>query len=161
MPTLSVGATNRQRGITLIEMLLVVAIVALIAGMSAPSVSAGLDTLRLRSSSDAIVGFLNTALSRAETRQQAVEILISPRDGKLTAMSSDGAFHRQLDIASPMRILSVKPEVPGDDQTETRRFLLYPGGAVPKIAIELGNGSGRTRVVSVDPITGVPEAHAK
>jgi len=45
-------------------MLIVMAIVALIAGMAAPSVSSGLDSLRMRSTSDAIVGFLNTALAR-------------------------------------------------------------------------------------------------
>jgi type II secretory pathway pseudopilin PulG len=142
----------------LIEMLVVMALIALIAAMSAPSVSAGLDTLRLRSSSDAIVGFLNSALSRADTRQQAVEIVISPADGTLLARSSDGAFEKRLEIASPVKILSVRPALADGAQGEARRFLVYPGGSAPKIAIEISNGNGRTRTVSVDPITGVPNA---
>ena len=68
-------------GVTLIEMLIVMALIALVAGMAAPSVSAGLDSLRLRSTSDAMVGFFNTALARADTRQQVVEIVISPQEG--------------------------------------------------------------------------------
>jgi prepilin-type N-terminal cleavage/methylation domain-containing protein len=164
MPTSSVGATpNRQRGVTLIEMLIVMALIALVAGMAAPSVSAGLDTLRLRSTSDAIIGFLNTALSRADTRQQVVEILISPAEGTLIAISADQGFQKRLDIVSPIKILSVQPALvaDADDQNQTRRFLVYPGGSVPKIVIEIGNAQGRKRLVSIDPITGVPLANAK
>jgi prepilin-type N-terminal cleavage/methylation domain-containing protein len=164
MPTSSVGATpNKQRGVTLIEMLIVMALVALVAGMAAPSVSAGLDTLRLRSTSDAIIGFLNTALARADTRQQVVEIVISPAEGTLTAISADQGFQKRLEIASPIKILSVQPSLvaDADDQNQTRRFLVYPGGSVPKITIEIGNSKGRKRLVSIDPITGVPLANAK
>jgi prepilin-type N-terminal cleavage/methylation domain-containing protein len=159
----SVGATNRQRGVTLIEMLIVMALIALVAGMSAPSVSSGLDSLRLRSTSDAIVGFLNTAVARADTRQQAVEILISPADGTLTAISADQGFRKVLEIPSPIKILAVQPGPVAtvEVQLETRRFLVYPGGSIPKIGIEIGNAQGRRRLVSIDPITGVPQAAAK
>jgi prepilin-type N-terminal cleavage/methylation domain-containing protein len=147
-----------RRGITLIEMLIVMAIVALIAGMAAPSVSAGVDSLRLRSTSDAMIGFLNTALARADSRQQVVEILISPSDGTLTAMSADRGFQKRLEIESPIRILAVRPELADQDENQTRRFLVYPGGSVPRIAIEIGNSRGRKRLVSIDPVTGIPES---
>jgi prepilin-type N-terminal cleavage/methylation domain-containing protein len=161
MPISSAGAINRQRGVTLIEMLIVMALIALVVGMAAPSISSGLDSLRLRSTSDAMIGFLNTALSRADTRQQAVEIVISPADGTLTAISADQGFHKVLEIASTIKILSVQPGGAGDEQNQMRRFLVYPGGSVPKIAIEIGDSTGRKRLVSVDPITGVPQANAK
>ncbi len=167
MPTSSVGITTNNRrwkadaGVTLIEMLIVMAIVALIAGMAAPSISAGLDSLRMRSTADAIVGFLNTALARGDTRQQVVEILISPKEGTLTATSSDHQFNNRLEIASPIRIVSVQPGLAADkdDQGGPRRFLLYPGGAIPKIALEIANGRGRKRLISIDPVTGVPQSN--
>src|ERR1017187_2333014 len=123
MPTSSVGVVSRQRGVTLIEMLIVMAVIALVAGLSYPSVSAGLDSLRLRSTSDAIIGFLNTALARADTRQQVVEILISPQEGTLVAISADGAFRKRLEIASPVKIMSVKPALAAsiEDQAGARR----------------------------------------
>ena len=160
MPTSSVGATSNRRGVTLIEMLIVMAVIALVAGLSYPPVSAGLDSLRLRSTSDAMIGFLNTALARAETRQQVVEILISPADGTMTAASGDHGFYKRLEVVSPIKILSVQPELAADveEQGQTRRFLVYPGGAVPKIAIEIGNSRGRKRLVSIDPVTGVPQS---
>jgi prepilin-type N-terminal cleavage/methylation domain-containing protein len=149
-----------RRGVTLIEMLIVMAVIALVAGLSYPSVTAGLDSLRLRSTSDAIIGFLNTALARADTRQQVVEILISQQDGTITATSGDHGFNKRLDILNPIRILSVQPELAADveDQNQPRRFLVYPGGSVPKIAIEIGNSRGRKRLVSIDPVTGIPQS---
>jgi prepilin-type N-terminal cleavage/methylation domain-containing protein len=163
MPTSSVGVASKQRGVTLIEMLIVLALIALIAGMAAPSVSSGLDSLRLRSTSDAIIGFFNTALARADTRQQVVEIVISPQEGTLTATSGDHGFKKKLEIASPVKILSIKPWLAADaqDQGGPRRFLIYPGGTVPKIAIEIANSQGRKRLISIDPVTGVPQADAK
>jgi prepilin-type N-terminal cleavage/methylation domain-containing protein len=152
-----------QRGITLIEMLIVMAIIALLAGLSYPSVTAGLDSLRLRSTSDAIIGFFNTALARADTRQQAVEILISPAEGTIEARSGDRGFYKRLEVSNPMKILSVQPALAADaeEQGQTRRFLVYPGGSVPKIAIEIGNSNGRKRLVSIDPVTGVPQSNAQ
>ena len=161
MPISSVG--NRERGVTLIEMLIVVALIGLVVGISYPSMAAALDSLRMRAASDSIVGFLNVALARAETRQQVVEVLISPQEGTLSARSADGGFNKKLEVAKPIAILSVQPALAADieAQGQPRRFLMYPGGSVPKISIEIGNSAGRKRLVSIDPITGVPQANAK
>ena len=51
MPTSSAGRTN-SRGITLMEMLVVVAIIGLIVAVSAPSISAGLDSVRITTTAD-------------------------------------------------------------------------------------------------------------
>lgn len=157
MPTLSVGKiTNhtKERGITLIELLVVVTLIALLAGISFPSVASGLDSLRLRSTSNAIVAFFDTALDRSDRRQEAVEIRIVPKENALTARSADDHFDRRLDLPDGMRITSVTPRAEGEPD-DPRRFLVYPGGSVPNVGIEIENRSGRKRLVSLDPITGV------
>jgi prepilin-type N-terminal cleavage/methylation domain-containing protein len=146
-----------EAGITLIEMMIVVTIIALIAGVSYPSITSGLDSLRLRSASNSIVTLLNTALDRADRRQQAVEILISPKENAITARSVDPGFNHHVDLQDGIHITSVLPAAEVDP-AETRRFLLYPGGTVPRIAIEIANSSGRKRLVSIDPVTGVPQS---
>jgi prepilin-type N-terminal cleavage/methylation domain-containing protein len=146
---------QNERGVTLIEMLIVVTIIALVAGLSLPSISSGLDSIRLRSASDSIVSLLNTSLDRADRRQQAIEILISPHDNSISARSADQSFTRRLDLSDPVRIATVQPAVEADPN-QPRRFLIYPGGAVPGISINLATTSGHKRTVAIDPITGVP-----
>ncbi len=151
--------TRNQSGVTLIEALIVVALIAMIAAVSFPAVSAGLDTLRLRSASDAIVSFLNIALDHADRRQQAVEVIISPGENILLSRTADLGFSRQLDIPAQIRIVSVQPALPTvTDPEEPRHFLLYPGGSVPGIGIEISTLQGRRRLVSVDPVTGSPRS---
>ena len=155
MPTSSVGVISNRRGVTLIELLIVVTLIALVAGISFPSVASGLESLRLRSAAGAIAAFLDTALERADRRQQVVEISISLRDNTIIARAADMGFVRRLDLPVPVRIVSVLPAEPGESGV-TRNFLIYPGGAVPRIGIEISIPEGRRRLVSVDPVTGVP-----
>jgi hypothetical protein len=136
-------------------MLIVVVLIGLVAGISYPSAAAGIDILRLRSSSNQVVSFLNVALERATRYQQVVELRISPGECALAARSEDSTFVRAVKIEDPVRIVSVQPMPPGADPNATRRFLVYPGGAVPQIGVELATRDGRKRIVSVDPITGV------
>ncbi len=140
-------------------MLIVVAIVGVLAAVSYPSAAAGIDSLRLRSASNEIVMFLNTALEHATRQQQVVELRISPKENAIAARSADSAFVKSAAISEPVRILAVLPVLEnGPAAMETRRFLLYPGGAVPRIGIEIGTKDGRRRMISVDPITGTPQS---
>jgi len=157
MATSLAGVTNsREKGVTLIEMMIVATLIALIAGLAYPSIAAGFDSLRLRSASNSIVSFLDTALDRAERRQQVVEIRIAPRESSIVARSADLGFVRRLDIPEEIHIVAVTPTIEGDAD-EPRRFLVYPGGTVPHIGVDLANQDGRHRKVTIDPITGVPE----
>ncbi len=136
-----------RSGITLVEMLIVVAIVGLLAGITFPSVSAGLDSLRLTTAGDSLVSLFNAALNRAERRQQVVEVAISRN--LVTLRSTEPGFSRTLELPDGVSIAAIHPE-------SQQRFLLFPGGSVPRVAVELANRRGARRLVSVNPITGVP-----
>jgi prepilin-type N-terminal cleavage/methylation domain-containing protein len=150
------GWTMGRQGITLIEMLIVVALLSLMVGVTFPSVSSGIDSLRIISASDAIVSFLNGALNRAERRQEVVEVEVSVLEDLLTLRSADPGFVRRLELPDGVTIRTVLPRIPVDPEAP-RRFLLYPGGTVPRFGIELVNRRGARRIVRVDPITGAPQ----
>lgn len=159
MLTSSAGATNSgRRGITLLEMLIVVSLIGLLTALSYSPVAAGLETLRLRSASDVVLSFLSAALDRAERKQAVVEVQILPVDNVLLARTADLTFVKRVDLPEGMRISRIQPEVPGADPRAVRRFLIYPGGAVPRIAVELVNPKGRRRIISLDPLTGTARA---
>jgi prepilin-type N-terminal cleavage/methylation domain-containing protein len=177
MPTLSAGKTKQSladargseallkrdrqgaAGVTLIEMMVVVALIALMVGVSYPSITSGIDSLRLNAATNGVVSFLDYGLSRAERRQQMVEITISKADNALEMRSSERGFYRKLQMPEGVSIVQVLPQLPeqsADDPDLKRDFLLYPGGTVPPMGLQLINRRKVQRIVRVDPITGVP-----
>lgn len=142
-------------GVTLIEMLIVVALIGLMAGITFPSVSAGVDTMRLNSATGAVSGFFNEALNRADRRQQVVELTISISEKALSLRSTEPGFEKKITLPEGVSIRSILPES-AQAEEGPRRFLLYPGGAVPRIGIEIANARNVRRIVRLDPITGVP-----
>lgn len=157
-----VGETRRgESGITLLETLIAVALIAALAGLSYPSVNAGLDTLRLRSASDQVITFFSTAVDRADRSQHVVEVQVLMKENALLARTADASFVRRLQVPDPARIIGVVPPLAGSiAPNQARRFLLYPGGAIPGIGVELATPAGRRRVVHLDPITGIARAEA-
>jgi prepilin-type N-terminal cleavage/methylation domain-containing protein len=145
-----------QRGVTLIEMLIVVGLLGLLVSISFPAVTAGIDSLRLASASDSVVAFLNGALNRAERRQEAIEVEIAPKERRLILRSTDPSFNRTLELPDGITIRAVLPEIPVEPGTP-RYFMLYPAGAVPRLGVDIENARGARRIVRVDPVTGVPQ----
>ena len=135
-----------RRGVTLIEMMIVMAIIGMIAAISFPAVSSGLDGIRLHSASDSVASFLDAAMNRAERRQQVVEIVIDPKQNRLSSYSTEVGYSRTLQMPQNVSIV-------GEDQ---RRYIVMPGGAFPKFAIDLVNGKGAHKHIVVDSITGSP-----
>jgi len=164
MPISSVGSSqaskppSRSAGVTLIEMLVVVAIVGLIAAISTPAVSAGIDSVRMASATGSVASFLNAALNRAERRQTAVEVIIAPKQNRLLAYSAEPGFRRELQLPQGIAIEALVP--PLDDDTPERRLILMPGDTAPAIGIQLANRHGAHRLVRLDPMTGFPRVES-
>ncbi len=141
-------------GVTLIEMLVVITIASLLVGISFPAVTSGLDSLRLNSTANDIVSFINTGLSKAERGQQVVEVTISKSDNRLSMRSSDPRFSRTLSMPDGVSITKILPELP-EEVDAPRVFMLYPGGTVPPVGVGIINRRHMERMVEVDPMTGV------
>ena len=155
MRTSPVGRTSR-RGVTLIEMVIVVAIVGLIAGITYPSVTSGLESVHLASAADTVASFLNAALNRVERRQAVVELVISIKENSMVVHSTEPGFERKAELPDGITIAAVLPVLNEQDPAAPRQFILMPGGTAPRVGIEIRNRKGSRRIVRVDPMTGVP-----
>jgi len=154
-PKSEIRNPKSTRGVTLMELVIVVAIAGVMAMVALPAFSSGLDNMRLSQASDSTAAFLNGALNRVERRQQVMEITVSIRENVMLLRSADGAFARKIEMPDGVRLDAVLPRTPGDTG-ELRRILLFPGATAPRFGVQLVNRRGTRRIVSVDPITGVP-----
>ena len=145
-----------SRGVTLMEMMVVLAIISLIVGISFPSTIAGMENIRLAAGARSVAAFMNVAANRAERRQQAIELSISVKDNTVTMRSPDAAFVKKLDLPTGISVRAVWPAL-AEPSDEPRQFLLQPGGVPPRIGIEIANHRGARRIVRLDPITGVTQ----
>lgn len=130
-------------------MLITVMIIALIAGVSFPAMTAGLASVRLNSAAGSTASFLTATMNRVERRELAAAVAIVPNENRIavyTAASGD----------RPDRTLEM-PQGISIEGAAVQRFVLQPGGAFPRIALVLRNNKGARRSVQIDPATGVPE----
>jgi prepilin-type N-terminal cleavage/methylation domain-containing protein len=139
---------NQQSGVTLIEMLIVVMIIAAIAGVSFPAMNAGLAGVRLSSASGTVASFLTSSMNRVDRREEAAAIVISPKDNTLAVYTAASGEKPDRTLDLPQGI-----SIEGD---EPRRVLLLPGGTVPRVTVVLRNEKGARRSIEIDPVTGVP-----
>ena len=153
-PARQQGDRRAESGVTLIEMVVVVLLISLVVGISFPALTSGIDSLRLNAATSSVVAFVNSGLSRAERRQQVVEITISKSENALSMRSTEPGFSRKLELPTGVSITHVLPELP-EDPDAPRIFMLYPGGTAPRFGVQLVNRRNVERIVRVDPITGV------
>ena len=118
-------------------MLVVLTIIGLLAGISVPAASAGIDSVRLASATQSVAGFLNAAVDRAERREEPIELVVSPAQNLLTLISNDPAFTRELQLPDGIVLEAVLPALP-EGSDPVRRFVLMPGATVPGIGIQIG-----------------------
>ncbi len=135
-------------------MLVVVSIIGVLAGISYPSIAAGIDSVRMRSATDSVSSILNGAVDHADRRQQPVEIVIAARENTIALISNEPGFQRRLKLPDGIRIESIYPEIP--EEEGPRRLIVMPGSTVPGIGVQLVNQHGAHRRVRLDPMTGFP-----
>lgn len=140
------------------EMLIVVSVIGMLAGISYPSVAAGIDSVRMRSATDSVSSILNGAVDRAERRQQAIEIVLSVKDNTISLISNEPGFQRRLKMPDGITIESLYPQVP--EEEGPRRVIVLPGGIAPGVGVQLVNRHGARRLVRLDPMTGFPRVES-
>jgi prepilin-type N-terminal cleavage/methylation domain-containing protein len=138
-----------QAGVTMIELLIVVMIIGIIAGISFPSLTSGLSSVRLSSASGSAASFLTAAMNRVERSEMAAAIVVSPKENQLQMFTAASGDKPEKALRMPQGVA-----IEGD---EPRRFLLQPGGTFPRITVVLRSDKGLRRSVKIDPATGVPD----
>jgi prepilin-type N-terminal cleavage/methylation domain-containing protein len=145
---MNVRIRSRTAGVTLLELLIVISIIAVITSISFPAITAGLAGVRLSSAAGTVASFLTSSMNTVERHELAAEIVISPKENTLAVFTVASGEKPQSKLEMPRGIA-----IEGD---EPRRFPLYPGGTFPGIAVVLRNEKGARRSIRIDPVTAIP-----
>ena len=140
--------SSTESGITLIELLVVVAIISLMVSISYPTLTRGLDGVRLKTSVGQAGAFFSRVRQAADRRQQPVQLTVDPKQNRLTALAVDGGWDDELAFENRIRVAF--PAQPSS-------LILYPGHPAPRFRLLLANESGGRDGLQVNVFTGVPE----
>jgi len=135
------------RGFTLIELAVTLVVLAICAGLIAPSVGRGLDGLRSRAEISGFVGFLRAAREQAVTRGLAQEVRLDPET--LTLVISPEGSPSVRASRSFSYLIRIEPDPPA-----ARTITFQPQGLSSGGRFHILAPGERHYVVTVDPLTG-------
>ena len=146
------GRPQAARGVTLLELLVVMALASLLLALVFPAVGAGLGTLELRTSAQRLAAAAKFARDQAVYQHRLFQLVIDRDAGTVSVMDGEGNSRRSFAIPAGVRFEEI---LPADERTQSglRRFVFFPDGGSVAFEIILGNQRRRIRVSS-DPLTG-------
>ena len=140
---MNVRIRSRTAGVTLLELLIVVSIIAVIASISFPAMTAGLAGVRLSSAAGTVASFLTSSMNTVERHEQAAA------DRDLAQRKHARGFHRGLGRKTAIEARNASGYRHRRRRTAPLSFI--PGGAFPGIAVVLRNEKARG-----DPFASIP-----
>ncbi len=144
---------SRQKGFTLLELVVVLVVIALAMAVTYPSLSRGTAALHLRSVGRDVLNSLRYARERAITEQTVMRVTVSKEERKITLTDDYGEGARTLLLPDDVRIQSLVvagQEVQGGPLIV--RFL--PNGSASEAEILLQSATGGALRIIADGITG-------
>lgn len=137
------------RGYSLMELVVVLAILAVATAVVAPAVGRTVDDVRVRSELAALAGFLRVAREQAVTRGQALEVTLDLETRALllyrAGRDGEGGVQATRVVSSLLRVAS--------DPTRPRLTFL-PHGMSSGARFTIEAPGPRAYVITVDPLTG-------
>ena len=139
-----------RRAFSLLELLLVIAILGMLAAVMLPSLPGALESARLRGSAGEVRATLTLArtLAVSESRSRAVAFDLGRGEYGIDGDSRKWALPEGIRVAAIRR---------GDAAAErgVLRVRFYPDGSADEAEVALSSSGGGTLRVRVDPLTGI------
>ena len=137
------------RGYSLMELVVVLAILAVAAAVVGPAVGRTADDVRVRAELAGLAAFLRTAREQAATRQQTLEVTLDPEAqimwSRRAGREGEAGVQASRVVSSVLRVAS-DPAMP--------RLTFLPHGMSSGARFTIEAPGPRVYVITVDPLTG-------
>jgi general secretion pathway protein H len=144
---------SRDRGFTLLEILLVVIVITLVMAVSYPALSRGSMSLRLRATSRDVLNTIRFAREKAVTEQTGMLLTVDREKQQLILTDSLGEGARTYSLPKDVQIQRLSRA--GTEVTDGPLLVRFlPNGSADQGEIILAAKSGAWLGVATDPITG-------
>ncbi len=141
----------RRRAFTLIEIMIVVAIIGVIMTMSVPSIVRSLRKEGMRKAVSDLTEACNAARAAAIISSKTSDMVIRPKDRTVTGGSFSGGFPEEVSI----QILGVNfIELQDADEA---RVHFYPNGTSDEFTIILQSTEMEVRKITLEVVTGLSD----
>jgi type IV fimbrial biogenesis protein FimT len=149
---------GRRRGFTLIEMMVVVAIIGLVAAIGLPSIITSVQKTGMRAALSNILDVCKTARANAILHNQTESVIFYPAERKFAA-ESGAADHSGLVSAAtlPDGVQFAMLDIDQQDflKSDWAKVFFYPDGTSDEMTIVLESKSDM-RKITVEFATGIP-----
>lgn len=140
---------RKQNAFTLIEVMVVVAVIGIIMAMGIPSIVKGMRKEGMRKASSDLVEACNAARAKAILSGTAAELVIRPFDGTVSA----GEFSATLPNNVWIELLWINFANYLEADSATVRF--YPNGTSDEFTILLQSDESKPQKISLEVVTGL------
>jgi general secretion pathway protein H len=143
---------RQAKGVTLVELLVVMALASILLAIVFPAVGSGLGTLELRSAARKLAAAARYAHDQAVYRRKTYQLEIDGGAGAIGVADLEGKDARRFELPGSVRIEILTPG-DGVGNSQERRYFFLADGAAPSFNVRLAN-SRRSLLVESDPLTG-------
>jgi prepilin-type N-terminal cleavage/methylation domain-containing protein len=128
-----------RRGFSLIEVVIVVAIIAMSLGLAGPRIGAGLGRLELDNSAKTVRGFIKLARIQAQRTDRQQYIVLNKSRGSIALVSDDLKLVREEALPSSVQLLF-------EGDSPTTALYVMPSGVLRGAPIRLHGRTGEVEV---------------
>jgi len=138
MPRVLISVSGRREGFSLIEVVVVMAVIALALTLVGPRIGAGMGRLELEQAAQSVRSFVKMARAQAQRADRQHFVVINSREDSIVLLDADMQPIRRENIPSSVHIVA--------SDSELSTFAIAPSGIVRGGPIRLRGRTGDLEV---------------
>lgn len=147
------AASSNSEGFTLLELLIVFAIMLLVSAVVLPQFARSIDQFQLQKSAREMAAVLREARNIAVSRAQEITFSLNADDSSYAITSRDKRYELPRGVAIGYEATGALPTIVGTSADAADRIVFHPDGSASGARLSLSIG-GRSYRIAVDWMTG-------